>query len=210
MHNVDFHVRVVHCWSSQSPYRLVSILIIFAAGPSRAGAFGEICPVLGVQPAARLRWNRCLSFGGTLFRAELLGRNRCTGQSSGWSVLTMSCNMTWPCQNLGVCRNGACSCSAGYYGDWCEQRWKDYDPVAWGVCQVCARVCVCVCVWLWCCVCLCVFIFVYMCLYVFMCVCVFMCFCLCVFCWFCWFFCACFYFSRDALLSLEILKGQKI
>jgi hypothetical protein len=24
-----------------------------------------------VQPAARLRWNRCLSFGGTLFRAEL-------------------------------------------------------------------------------------------------------------------------------------------
>ncbi len=30
--------------------------------------------VLGVQPAARLRWNRCLSFGGTLFRAELLGR----------------------------------------------------------------------------------------------------------------------------------------
>jgi hypothetical protein len=27
-----------------------------------------------VQPAARLRWNRCLSFGGALFRAELLGR----------------------------------------------------------------------------------------------------------------------------------------
>jgi hypothetical protein len=29
--NVDFHVCVVHCWSSQSPYRLVSILIIIMA-----------------------------------------------------------------------------------------------------------------------------------------------------------------------------------
>ena len=49
--------------------------LIFVAGSfSSWSVWRNLSRALGVQPAARLRWNRCLSFGGTLFRAELLGR----------------------------------------------------------------------------------------------------------------------------------------
>ncbi len=67
-------VGVVGFVSDRCTNRSERVDLLFAAGSfSSWSPWRSLSRALGVQPAARLRWNRCLSLGGTLFSAEFLG-----------------------------------------------------------------------------------------------------------------------------------------